>query len=161
MSDEREGRYYEGEAEPCNIARLIRIPLPAQDVIRVLAGGTPLIDGPGEVTWDGEGHYDVVIRGGSGREQRLEIGPDRASLPLLRSRIVEEGRTVFDLRCDRWAEVGGAHVPFEIRVAMPGEGVDLLVRYDEGGVEANADIPGEAWTHTFPDGAKIEHVACE
>lgn len=161
MSDEREGRYYEGAAEPCNIARLIRVPLPAEDVIRVLAGGTPLIDGAGEVTWNGSGHYDVVIRDGAGREQRLEIGPDKASLPLLRSRISERGRTVLDLRCDRWGRVGRAHLPFEIRVAMPGEGVDLLVRYDEGGVEADAEIPPEAWSHVFPAGARVERVACE
>jgi hypothetical protein len=161
MSDEREGRYYEGAAEPCNIARLIRIPLPAEDVIRVLAGGTPIIDGASEVTWNGKGYYDVVIRGGAGREQRLEIGSDRGSLPLLRSRITENGATALDLRCDRWGSIGGVSVPYEIRIQMPAQEVDLLVRYDEGGVETNADIPVEAWTHVFPAGAAVEHVTCE
>jgi len=161
MSDEREGRYFDGEATPCNIARLIRIPLPAADVIRVLAGSTPVIDGESEVTWDKAGHYDVLIRGDAGREQRLEIGPDRDSLELLTSRIVENGATALDLRCERWGSVGGVHIPYEIRIKMPEHDVDLLVRYDADGVEPNADIPSEAWTHTFPDGAKIEHVACE
>ena len=161
MSDEREGRYYDGAAEPCNIARLIRIPLPAEDVIRVLAGGTPIIEGPSEVTWDRAGHYDVLIRGEAGREQRLEIGPERGSLELISSRVTENGVVAFDQRCDRWGSVGGVYVPYEIRVKMPADGVDLLVRYDEGGVEVNADIPAEAWIHNFPDGAKIEHVTCE
>jgi hypothetical protein len=161
MSDEREGRYYDGAAEPCNIARLIRIPLPADDVIRVLAGGTPIIEGASEVAWDKAGHYDVLIRGEAGREQRLEIGPDRGSLELMSSRVTEGGRIALDLRCDRWGSVGGVYVPYEIRVKMPADGVDLLVRYDEGGVETNADIPDDAWVHAFPDGAKIEHVACE
>jgi outer membrane biogenesis lipoprotein LolB len=161
MSDEREGRYYDGEAAPCNLARLIRIPLPAEDVIRVLAGGTPVIDGPSEVTWDKAGHYDVLIRGDGGREQRLEIGPDRGSLELLSSRITEGGKTALDLHCERWGSVGGVYVPYEIRIEMPEHDVDLLVRYDADGVEPNADIPSEAWTLTFPEGAKVEHVACD
>jgi hypothetical protein len=161
MSDEREGRYWNGPAEPCNIARLIRIPLPAEDVIRVLAGSTPLIEGPSSVTWDEAGHYDVRITGEGGASQLVEIGPDRDVLPLIRSRIVRDGETVLDIRADRWGKAGDAHVPFEIRAAMPLEKEELLVRYDEGGVETNAEIPAEAWIHVFPDGAAIERVDCE
>jgi len=161
MSDEREGKYYAGPAEPCNIARLIRIPLPAEDVIRVLAGSTPVIEGQSMVAWDRAGHYDVTIAGAGGASQLIEIGPDRDVLPLIRSRVTEEGRTVLDIRCDRWGKVGEAHVPFEIRAAMPEEKEELLVRYDEGGVEVNAEIPAEAWTHVFPDGATVEQVGCE
>jgi hypothetical protein len=161
MSDEREGKYYTGPAEPCNIARLIRIPLPAEDVIRVLVGSTPVIEGPSEVTWDKAGHYDVRITGADGASQLIEIGPDRDVLPHLRSRITEGRTTVLEITCDRWAKVGDAHIPFEIRAAMPEEKEELLVRYDEGGVEVNAEIPVEAWTHVFPDGAAIEQVTCE
>ena len=161
MSDEREGKYYAGPAEPCNIARLIRIPLPVEDVVRVLVGSTPLIEGASQVTWDREGHYDVAIAGAGGAAQLIEIGPDRDVLPLLRSRISEGGATGLEITCDRWARVGDAHVPFEIRAAMPREKEELLVRYDEGAVEADAEIPAEAWTHVFPDGASVEQVGCE
>ena len=161
MSDEREGKYYAGPAEPCNIARLIRIPLPAEDAIRVLVGSTPVIEGRSEVAWDKAGHYDVRITGEGSAAQLIEIGPDRDVLPLLRSRITEGRATVLEITCERWGKVGDAHVPFEIRAAMPGEKEELLVRYDEGGVEANAEIPAEAWTHVFPDGAAIEQVDCE
>jgi outer membrane biogenesis lipoprotein LolB len=161
MSDEREGKYYAGPAAPCNIARLIRIPLPVEDAIRVLVGSTPVIEGSSEVTWDKAGHYDVRIAGAGGAAQLIEIGPDRDVLPLLRSRISEGGATVLEITCDRWARVGDAHVPFEIRAAMPREKEELLVRYDEGAVEADAEIPAEAWTHVFPDGAAVEQVTCE
>jgi outer membrane biogenesis lipoprotein LolB len=161
MSDEREGKYYAGPAAPCNIARLVRIPLPAEDVIRVLLGSTPLLDGPSAVTWDRAGHYDVTIAGADGASQLVEIGPDRATLPLLRSRVRAGERTVLDIRCERWTAVGGAAIPFEIRAAMPDEKEELLVRYDEGGVEVNAEIPAEAWSHVFPDGATVEQVDCE
>jgi len=161
MSDEREGRHYAGPAEPCNIARLIRIPLPSEDVVRVLVGSTPVLEGPSAVAWDRAGHYDVAIAGSGGASQLIEIGPNREVLPLIRSRITEGKRTVLDIRCDRWAKVGDAHVPFEIRAAMPAEKEELLVRYDEGGVEVNAEIPADAWTHVFPEGAAVEQVTCE
>jgi hypothetical protein len=161
MSDEREGKHYAGPAEPCNIARLIRVPLPAEDVIRVLAGSTPVIEGQSAVAWDRAGHYDVRIVGAGGASQLIEIGQDRDVLPLLRSRITQGDKTVLDVRCDRWGRVGDAFVPFEIRAAMPEEKEELLVRYDEGGVEVNAEIPAEAWTHVFPDGATVAQVNCE
>jgi hypothetical protein len=161
MSDEREGRHYAGPAEPCNIARLIRIPLPAEDVIRVLSGSTPILAGRSEVAWDKAGHYDVRIAGDGSASQLVEIGPDRDVLPLLRSRITDGRKTVLDIRCERWTKVGDAFVPLEIRAAMPEEKEELLVRYDEGGVEVNPDIPAEAWTHVFPEGATVEQVSCE
>jgi hypothetical protein len=161
MSDEREGRYYAGPAAPCNVARLIRVPLAAEDAIRVLVGSTPVIEGSSEVSWDKAGHYDVRIAGTDGAAQLVEIGPDRDVLPLLRSRITRGRDTVLEITCDRWTRVGDAHVPFEIRAAMPQEKEELLVRYDEGAVETAADIPAEAWTHVFPDGAAIERVDCE
>jgi hypothetical protein len=79
---------------------------------------------------------------------------------LRRSRLVEGDAVVFDMTFDRWRPVDGASVPHEIRVKMPRDKADLLVRYDEGGVELNVDLPQDAWTQEFPAGAKVEPVEC-
>lgn len=159
LADFREHRFLEGPAEPCNIARLIRVPLPVDDVIRVLTGHSPIIDGAAEVEWSREGFYRVTVADGQ-RVQTMEIGPERGSLPLRRSRLEEGGSTVFDMTFDRWRVVDGHYVPHEIRVKMPREEADVLVRYDDDGVELNVDLPGDAWTQSFPDGAEVERVEC-
>jgi hypothetical protein len=160
LADYRENRFLEGPAEPCNIARLIRVPLPADEVIRVLVGHSPIIEGQERVEWDRQGFYRVEIRDGE-RVQTLEVGPDRSALPLRRSRLVEGGEKVFDMTFDRWRRVDGAHVPHEIRVEMPREQADLLMRYDEEGVEVNVDLPDDAWIQSFPEGARVEPVTCD
>jgi hypothetical protein len=159
LADFRENRFLEGPAEPCNIARLIRVPLPADDVIRVLIGHSPIIEGHAEVDWDRQGFYRVTVSDGA-RTQRLEVEPDRSSLKLRRSRLVEGDQVIFDMTFDRWRPVAGAFVPHEIRVKMPRDEADLLVRYDDDGVEVDVDLPQDAWTQSFPDGADVERVEC-
>jgi hypothetical protein len=82
--DLREGRFFTGPAEPCNIARLVHIPMPAEDVMRVLIGDTPIIEGREKTIWDEKGFYRVEIRGDRG-VQNLEIGPSESTLPLNRT----------------------------------------------------------------------------
>jgi hypothetical protein len=159
LADFRENRFLEGPAEPCNIARLIRVPLPPDDVIRVLVGHSPIVDGNAEVDWDREGFYRVTVRDGD-KVQHLEVGPDRSSLPVRRSRLEEGGAVVFDMTFDRWRVVDGVYVPHEIRVKMPEDKADLLVRYDDGGVEVNVELPEDAWGQSFPAGADVERVEC-
>ncbi|MBW2276496.1 MAG: DUF4292 domain-containing protein [Deltaproteobacteria bacterium] len=159
LADFRENRFLEGPAEPCNIARLIRLPLPADDVIRVLIGHSPIIDGHEQVSWDRQGFYRVTISDGA-RVQTLEVEPDRSSLKLRRSRLEEGDQVIFDMTFERWRVVDRAFVPHEIRVVMPRDKADLLVRYDEDGVEINVDLPKDAWTQSFPAGADVERVEC-
>ncbi|MCP4678374.1 MAG: DUF4292 domain-containing protein [Deltaproteobacteria bacterium] len=161
LHDLREGRYLTGPAEPCNIARLVRIPLPPDDVARILIGHTPLIDGNAEVEWDTDGFYQVTIHDGEGT-QHLEIGPSRKILPLKRSRLKDPSdATVFDITYDRWNRIGDASMPHEIHIVMPRDKADLLLRYDDEGVELNVDLPEDAWDQSPPPGVKVEQVTCD
>ncbi len=159
LHDLREGRYLTGPAEPCNIARLVRIPLPPEDVMAILVGHTPIIDGAEEVAWDNRGFYRVTISDAP-RTQLLDIGPGEKTLPLQRSKLEDEAGTVFDLTYDRWHSVGVAAMPHEIRIKMPRQKADLLLRYDEGGVELNVDLPADAWDQSPPQGLTVEQVTC-
>ena len=160
IHDLREGKYLTGPAEPCNIARFVRIPMPPEDVVRVLVGSTPLMAGKAKVKWDTEGFYRVTIHGDE-RTQHLEIGGDHRILPLLRSRLEDADGTVFDITNGKWQPVDGIEMPHEIRVKMPTEKAHILVRYDKGGVELNVDLPDDAWSQSPPAYLKPERVTCD
>lgn len=160
LYDSKEGRFMQGRADPCNIARLVQIPLPAEQVMRVLTGYAPIIEGRRESKWDGRGFYDVSIEEG-GRKQNLHVGPNRKELPLLRSILSDGSGTVFNIVFDRWSAFGGIVVPTEIRVKMPRNKADLLLRYDGDGVELNPKLPDDAWTQPIPAGIKAEQVECD
>ncbi|MDJ0762716.1 MAG: hypothetical protein QNJ97_06970 [Myxococcota bacterium] len=160
LNDLREGRFLTGPAEPCNIARLVRIPLPPDDVMRVLIGHTPIIEGDPAVRWDTKGVYRVDIVSGD-QTQRLEIGPDKGVLPLLASSLSDRDGTVFTIGSAKWRVIDGVGFPHEIRVKMPRHEADLLLRYDEGGVELNVPLPDDAWQQTPPPGIEPEQVHCD
>ncbi len=161
IHDMREGKYLTGKPEPCNIARFVQIPMPVEDVVRILIGDTPLIEGNASVVWDrNEGLYRVTITDGV-RTQRVEIGKEHDTLPLLRSTMEDAEGVVFDITYKRWQPVSGFRLPHEIRVKMPREEADLLVRYDSGGVELNVVLPPDAWSQTPPPGLEPEVVTCE
>lgn len=154
-----EGRYLQGEATPCNIARLVRIPLPPDDVIQILVGHTPIIPGNPKITWDRKGFYRVVIKNES-MTQTLHIGPTRGELPLLESHLSDKNGTVFRITYDRWFEAGGISTPHEIRVEMPRDKADLRIRFNPGGIELNPDLPEDAFIVMPPPGRAVEQVTC-
>lgn len=161
MHDTRQGRFLEGPALPCNIARLVQIPLPVEDVARILIGGTPVIEGELSLGWnDDKGAYALTIEDGD-LTQSLLIGADRSVLPLQRSTLKRSNSVVFDIVNDRWTLSGSTWLPREIRVKMPAHRSDLLLRYDQDGVEANVDLPSDAFHLTAPSGMKVEDVTCE
>jgi hypothetical protein len=160
IHDLREGKYLTGPAEPCNIAKFVRIPMPPEDVVRILVGHTPLMAGKAKVTWDTQGFYRVSISDGE-RTQHLEIGGDHETLPLSRSRLEDAEGTVFDITYGRWQPVDGHMMPHEIRVKMPLEKAHILVRYDKGGVELNVELPEDAWSQTPPPHLTPELVTCD
>jgi outer membrane lipoprotein-sorting protein len=160
MHDVREARFLTGPADPCNIARLIQIPMPAEDVIRILVGSAPIIEGQAEVKWDTKGFYLVTIFDGL-RTERLEIGPDKTFLPIHHALLEDKDGVIFDIAYNRRRPVKGISIPEEIRVKMPKEKVDLLLRYDPDGVELNVDLPTDAWDQTPPAGITVEQVTCD
>ncbi len=160
LHDLREGRYLTGPAKPCNIARLVRIPLPREDVVRILVGYTPLIEGTSKVTWDTAGFYRVTLSDGK-RTQHLEIDGNHDTLPLMRSMLEDENGVIFDITYKKWLAVASIRMPHEIRIKMPREKSDLLVRYDRGGVELNVELPEDAWLQEPPANLEPEIVDCD
>ncbi len=159
LHDLREGRYLTGPADPCNIARLIQVPMPPGEVMQILRGNSPRIEGTQKITWNKKGFYQVIIQNDH-QLQRMEIGSLKSELPLLKSRLEDQHGLVFDITYDRWYPVNGISMPHEIHIQMPRELVDIKLRYNENGVELNIALPKKAFSQSPPSGTMAEEVDC-
>lgn len=62
--DKGNGRYVVGPAKPCNIARITQVPLPLVELVPMLYGMRPHLDGPikcDSISWNGDGYYTVML----------------------------------------------------------------------------------------------------
>jgi len=160
LADHRSRRYWEGEATPCAVARLTQVALAPDAVTRVLVGGTPLLAGRSTLTWDVEGFYRVEIAEAD-RRQLLEATPGPHGPELRRSLLRDGSGTVWEIRYARWRPVTRSlNAPHEISIEMPREQAEVLVRWDEGGVEADVSLPPGAFTLDFPPEAVVEPLRC-
>ena len=159
LSDKREGRFLTGPAEPCAIERFLGVPLPPEEIIRILVGSTSLLDGPMQLAWDRDGYYRVTIEQGE-LLQTLHVGASRKSLPLLYSRLEDSGEVIWEIRYSLWELVEGLFVPHEIEISIPRQDAELLLRYDPDGVELNVELPSDAWTLVPPSGVETERFDC-
>ncbi|MBN2526892.1 MAG: DUF4292 domain-containing protein [Deltaproteobacteria bacterium] len=160
LSDYKVGRFFTGKPIPCNVARFVGVALPPSDVIAILIGKVPLIEGTKELKWHPDGYYVVTITKGN-MVQTLHIGADKKTLPLQMAQIKENNKIVFNVSFNMWRSVGDARVPYEIRIEMPRDKAELFVQYDADGVEVNVDLPDDAWDQTVPAGARLEQLVCD
>lgn len=62
--DKANGRYIIGAAKPCNVAQITQVPLPLNELVPMLWGMRPHLDGPiqcDSIAWSGEGYYVVML----------------------------------------------------------------------------------------------------
>ena len=80
--DKTNGRYLVGAAKPCNIARLTQIPLPSDELVPMLWGVRPRVDGAvtcDSIGWSDKGYYVVMLGHGAGKKaHELHVAPTPA-----------------------------------------------------------------------------------
>lgn len=169
MADFRAGQFYTGEARPCVAAQLLGIPLEAGEVVAMLAGGPPLLEGDARIRWD-DGHYLVDITGREGRAETLTMEitaeeHDRARPEQQHPRPTRaELRDARGLRAvltfEDYQAVSGVDFPRRVRVVMERDNVDLEVRYRE--VTLDPDLPEDAFDQAPPSEAlQVQRVTCD
>jgi len=152
----QEGVFYHGPASPENLARLIPLPLAPGDLVEVLLGGAPLLPHPGRVRWDGRaGQYVHTRTAASGHVQELRLAP--GSLDVLSSRVeTPGGDLLYAVALEGHRAVDGVRLPKKLRFEMPSQEIELELRWRD--VEANAQIPAEAYHQDPPRGVREEHL---
>src|SRR6266568_5161581 len=94
-----------GPATPANVARMVRIPLEPDQVVALLLGVAPLIDGDASVEWDaGNGHELLSLRRGEQVERVVLDGADQR-WDVLEAELKDGGKTVWTTRHKDFHEV--------------------------------------------------------
>ena len=154
-------RYYFGAASPCNIARLVRLPLDGAAVFRILLGLPPRVAGaPATVEWDGDGGWYVYRQEAEdGSVVEARIAPLGDALDTLSVRLVDNRGTVWEAVFDDRREVGGLRLPGHVRFTSRDAEGPVDVWYES--LETDVGLPDDAWTYPPPYGIPAEEVGCD
>ncbi len=169
MADLRAGVFYTGEARPCVAAQLLGIPLESAEVVALLAGGPPLLEGDARIHWE-SGHYVVDIAGSGGRAESLEMTlsseehdnarPDQQHPRPSRAELRDARGVRAVLTFEDYEPVSGVDFPRRVRVVMERDNVDLMVRYRE--VALDPDLPDDVFDQNPPSEAlTVQEVTCD
>lgn len=141
-------QYFEGPARPCVAAQLLGIPMEAREVVAVLSGGAPLLSERLRAPRWEDGRYVVEVEGEAGAHERieLEVPDEQRELPPARQqlrvrRVVLRDREGLraEITYQNYRTVDGTPFPDRVRVVMPRDNVDTMLRFDE--VTPNFTIP--------------------
>lgn len=173
-SDLREKRYLFGPTCPRNIARLLGVPLSAEDTARFLLGGTPVLShSKQQLSLRDDGHYLVSLEAATGARQELElevypgdeaVGPDAQRLSLVRSELWDAaGQSVWRVTYSDYQAITlnqrKLRVPMRVRIEQSAQKADTMVHFKT--ITANPQIPEEAFTQSVRPGLAEEEAACD
>lgn len=168
LADLRQGRFYEGTARPCVAAQLLGIPMETAEVVAVLAGGPPIIDGRPTIGWR-DGRYALEIAGREGHTETLTLEitererqnarPEAQRPRAVRAELRDRNGVRAVLTFDDWAETDGVPFARRVRVVMERSNVDLQVRYRE--VTVDPELPEDVFDTEMPPGLTRVPVLCE
>jgi hypothetical protein len=140
--------FYRGPATAENVARLVPVALPPADLVTLLCGSAPLLDGEPLDASPADGALRLTLRRGDS-VQRVDVG---AGAAVLRSRLSRDGASVLEAVLSGHRLRGGVSLPTELALRAPQARVDLTLRWRE--VEVNGPIDPELFRLAPPPGAR-------
>ena len=150
LYDAREGVLYRGDDTPENLARLVPVPLGANDLASVICGRAPIIDGRAVSTEAGAGVLLLEIAGASGR-QVLAVGEggavERASF-LPGAHRGKPWKVAFSA----FRRTAGQRFPGDVELRGGGAEVSLLWK---GDLEVNLPPEASLFQLDPPRGARV------
>jgi outer membrane lipoprotein-sorting protein len=160
LLDTRENRFLAGPARACNVARLIRVELPPEELVSTMMGGAPLDGEVAGVGWDkSHGGREVLdLRAPDGGSERLLLGNGR-NWDILEAERRDAGGTVrWRIRHEDFEDVGGLRLPRRTTLEEPPHKADVRIRYRE--VTPNVDVKPAQFQLEPPAGLKVETSFC-
>jgi hypothetical protein len=159
LLDVRHGQFLHGPAMPCNVARLLRVAMPPEDVVDILLGSAPLgTFERAEVGWrrDGGGREILTLHLLRDWTERIEVDPrtrDVVAAELQVGKVV-----VWRLTHEGFRDVRGVRLPRKTHVVESRSASDVVIRYKD--VEVNVEIPEVVFQLTPPRGVMTQAVVC-
>lgn len=154
-----------GRACPSNVGRFASIPLEADELVGVLIGRPPIIPhGEKRLSWDKDvGGYRLELFGAGadlamarGRVQRLWIGHDDGR--VLRTALVDGGKTKVDVRYSEFSRRGGHLLPTRLDAKLAREATDLRLEYRD--IDVAPELGDGAFNFVCPSGTTLEELPC-
>jgi hypothetical protein len=152
LYDAREKVLWRGAATPENLARLVPLPIAAEDLVRILCGYAPLLPGEPARVDQGRGFAELVLEAGS-RTQTLRVGPNAR---VLRSTVREGGAQppgAYDLVFGDPDDAARPGFPSTVTLRASEPRVKLDLRWSE--VEVNAAVDPKLFRMDPPRGARV------
>lgn len=152
LLDARRKVLYVGAATPENLARLVPLPLRAEELVRILCGAAPLLDGRAVRAEPGPGHVALALEAGA-RTQALRIGPGAA---VERSALRTGGvlaRGDYDLAFSAPRDAGALRFPGEVTLRSDAPRTRLDLRWRDA--EVNAALSPALFKLAPPAGARV------
>jgi hypothetical protein len=145
--DARGGTLYRGAATPENVARLVRLPLPPEELVAILCGW-PALDGEAARADAGRGHVTLEVRDGA----RTTTARVVAGAAVSRA-IVRDGRGGYDVEWGQRVRVNGAAGPGDVTLSSDRPRVEVELTWPEP--EANAPLEDALFELRAPAGARV------
>ncbi len=151
LYDAKERVFYQGEATPENLARLVPLPLPAEDLVTILCGSAPLLGAP----------VDVEVRGGAlvlslesaGRAQEVSVGEGAAVERMSVAAVPPAAGPAYSLELDGFQLLNAGRFPGTVRLRADDPRVRLDLRWVE--VSVNGSLDDVRFTLEPPRGARV------
>jgi hypothetical protein len=145
-----------GPATPENVGQLLQVVMQPDDVVAMMLGGTPLIQGgDAALTWDPDGGHEVLtLSRGDGTRQTIVLDGKDRRWDVLTSEVRDpEGKLVFRIRHKDFHTVKNAageavRVPGKSFFEQPGN--DVLIRWKEQ--ELDVELGDDKFQMAFPPG---------
>jgi len=147
----REQRFLQGEATPERIARFIRLPLSAEQMVRVALYDLPLISHEESALSRHEAGYQLLLSGADHR-QRLDF--DASGRPLGAS-YYRGDQLLLQVAYDNFAAALD-DFPRQVTVTMPGQDASISMTYND--VELNFQPAAESFLLQPPAGIVVEDL---
>ena len=163
LVDAQQNRHFHGPATPCNIARLIRVQMRADDILTVLGGSTPVIDFKQlALAWDPRSGEEVLTLTGEHAVQTIRLdGTDRRwDMRSSEVRDRASGKLALGLQASgfRKDSKSGLRVPRTMQVSQPSIKAELAVQFKK--LEINLTLPAVAFVPPAAGALPSQRVDC-
>ena len=155
--DAREKVLYRGPATPSNLARLVPVPLSAEDLVAVLLGGAPLEPDGAEVRADPDGGAVRLRLDGGDAALEVWVGAGARAVRAARQIAGGAGPGSWEVAFSAFRERGGVPFPGVVSLRSAPAHVEVELSWTELEVNGALD-PGLFRQLEPPRGARVEEV---
>ncbi len=161
LLDVRQNRFLTGPAKACNVARLIRLAIPPDDIVAVLMGEAPLEGNVQGVSWNPNhgGREVLTLATPDGGQETIELDAHDKLWDVMRAeRRDAAGRVLWRVTNDGFKDHDGVRLPDVIDVEEPPHGVDAEIKLRS--VEPNIELGDDLFRLPPPAGVTPEPADC-